>query len=88
MYVCMYVCMYVRLYMQIRPHHGHYLSLHPGPLISAVLLGRIDGSVWYHLPIGCTLEGILSSNQPTNSKRPSMPLIPIYRVVFLPEHNL
>ena len=41
---------------------------------SGVLLGRIDGSVtvWYHLPIGCTLEGILSINQHTNSKRPSM----------------
>ena len=63
-------------------HGGYVLST------SGVLLGRVDGSVWYHLPIGCTLEGILSSNQPTNSKRPSMPLIPIYRVVFLPEHNL
>ena len=32
---------------------------------SGVLLGRIDGLVWYRLPIGCTLEDLLSSNQPT-----------------------
>ena len=39
---------------------------------SGVLLGRIDGLVWYHSPIGCTLESILSSNPLTKSKRPSM----------------
>ena len=37
-------------------HGGYVLST------SGVLLGRVDGSVWYHLPIGCTLEGILSSS--------------------------
>lgn len=40
-----------------------------------VLLGTIEGSIWYHVPIRCSLQGspgVHSINQPTSGKRPPM----------------
>ena len=35
------------------------------PAANDVLLGRIERSIWYHIPIGCSLRGIPSSDQST-----------------------